>query len=67
VKNNLKTSEVFLVLIGQKIDLEEQRQVEFKEGKMLADEFEASYIETSAKENKGIDELFIMIAKQMTI
>ena len=31
----------------------------------MADEYDAVYVETSAKENLGVNELFIMIAKQM--
>lgn len=58
-------SNVFLMLVGNKLDCTEQRCVNYRDAKRMADEHDATYIETSAKDNLGITELFVMIAKQM--
>ena len=47
------------VLIGNKIDLSDQRAVSAEDGKKLADEVKASdYIETSAKLNQNVETAF---------
>jgi GTPase SAR1 family protein len=47
------------VLIGNKIDLKEQRVVSSEDGKKLADEIKASdHIETSAKLNQNVEIAF---------
>ena len=44
-------------LVGNKIDLEEQRAVSYEDAKRLADQNKMPYFETSAKLNKNVDEL----------
>ena len=39
------------VMVGNKIDLEEDRKISQKEAKKLADDFSMQYFEASAKEN----------------
>ena len=47
------------VLIGNKIDLEDERTVTMEEGSSLADEIEASsFVETSAKTNQNVELAF---------
>jgi Ras-related protein Rab-6A len=46
------------VLIGNKIDLEDQRQVSTDEGRDKAQELKCSFIETSAKENINVQDTF---------
>ncbi len=46
------------VLIGNKIDLEDQRQVTTDEGRDKAQELKCSFIETSAKENINVQDTF---------
>lgn len=53
------------ILIGTKSDLIEERQVSKEEIDTLVDELGISYIETSAKENNNINELFITICKEI--
>ena len=54
-----------ILLVGNKKDLENERQVSQDEAKSLADKWEASYIETSAKNNDKCKEAFEMLAKQI--
>eukprot|EP00485_Elphidium_margaritaceum_P006026 CAMPEP_0202697088 /NCGR_PEP_ID=MMETSP1385-20130828/10418_1 /ASSEMBLY_ACC=CAM_ASM_000861 /TAXON_ID=933848 /ORGANISM="Elphidium margaritaceum" /LENGTH=198 /DNA_ID=CAMNT_0049353455 /DNA_START=39 /DNA_END=635 /DNA_ORIENTATION=- len=49
VKEDEEDAHIHLVLVGNKCDLETQRQVEFVDGKALADEWGCPFYETSAK------------------
>jgi len=49
-------------LVANKID-ESKRVVTTEQGKALADELSMLYFETSAKENKNIDEMMSKVAK----
>ena len=49
---------VFKFLVGNKMDLVDERKVSFEEAKQYADEHDLPYIETSAKEGININELF---------
>ena len=49
---------VFKFLVGNKSDLENERQVTYEEAKQYADEHDLPYIETSAKNGININELF---------
>ncbi|KAL7721180.1 Ras family GTPase RAS1 [Entamoeba marina] len=51
-----------IIIAGNKIDLENERQVTTEEGQQLADELGVDFIECSAKEDINIDELFETIA-----
>ncbi|MHA1798569.1 MAG: GTP-binding protein [Candidatus Helarchaeota archaeon] len=51
-----------IVLVGNKIDLIEQRQVTAEEAEVLANELNLSYIETSAKEGQNVEDVFEMLA-----
>ncbi|MBD3213943.1 MAG: DUF4268 domain-containing protein [Candidatus Lokiarchaeota archaeon] len=57
--------DIFLILAGNKIDLEEERVVSRAEGEALAKELELSYIETSAKTGENVNETFKMLALQL--
>ncbi|KAF3859579.1 hypothetical protein F7725_021978 [Dissostichus mawsoni] len=55
---------VVLVLIGNKCDLEKERQVQFEEACNLSKEKEIlAALETSAKESQNVEEAFIMMAE----
>lgn len=40
------------MLVGNKIDLHQERAVSIEEGKKLAESWKATHIETSAKQNE---------------
>jgi small GTP-binding protein len=52
-----------LVVVGNKIDLTDQRVVPIEEGERLAKEIKGLYCEVSAKVGNGIEELFEMVAE----
>ena len=47
-----------MILVGNKVDLEDNRQVSTEEAKELADSWGIEYIETSAKTNYNVKEAF---------
>ena len=49
---------VFKILVGNKSDLNDKRQVSKERGKQLADSYGIPFLETSAKSNENIDKLF---------
>jgi len=55
---NVKTSDVVIALIGNKVDLENERKVTFSEGKKFAEENGFIFQEISAKDGKNFDNLF---------
>ncbi|XP_067110383.1 ras-related protein Rab-19-like isoform X2 [Osmerus mordax] len=57
---------VLLVLIGNKCDMEEQREVPFEESCSLAEERGIlAALETSAKEAQYVEEAFLMMAREL--
>ena len=56
-----------MVLVGNKSDLESEREVSYAEGKELADAFGISFYETSAKSKINVQEVFKDIALQTEI
>lgn len=63
IKENVKSIELFLV--GNKIDLENERKITEEQGRLKAEEINALYFETSAKMASGVDELFMTLCKQV--
>ena len=53
------------VLVGNKLDLKEDRVVLTKEGETLSQKLKLSYVETSAKTGENIDDAFQTLALQM--
>ena len=49
---------VYMILVGNKIDLEENRKVSKEGGKILADKLKMGFFEVSAKNGTGIEDLF---------
>jgi len=56
---------VILILVGNKVDLSDSREVSTEEGIELAKELEIYYMETSVKSNENIDDVFEWIALQI--
>jgi small GTP-binding protein len=59
------SSNISLILVGNKIDLKDEREVETKEGSDLAENLGLTYIETSAKTGENINDAFKMLALLM--
>ena len=57
---NQVSNKVLLVLVGNKIDLEKERIVNYDEGKKFAEDNDMLFIETSALNGNGINQLFNM-------
>eukprot|EP00752_Nemacystus_decipiens_P001864 g1796.t1 len=53
------------ILIGNKCDMEEDREVSKEEGAQLAAEYGIQFFETSAKEDKNVEKGFITIAREV--
>ena len=56
---------VLRILVGNKCDLADKRQVTMEEAKEIANKYGIKYIETSAKDTINIDDLFISTAKYL--
>jgi len=56
---------IALILVGNKIDLTENRVVSREEGESLAEKLQLIYIETSAKTGENINDTFKMLALQI--
>ena len=54
-----------ILLIGNKSDLSENRQVSYEEANNLAKEYNISYVETSAKNYKNVEFIFNKLALQI--
>ncbi|XP_072133896.1 ras-related protein Rab-21-like isoform X2 [Mobula birostris] len=57
--------EICLCIVGNKTDLEKDRNVVIEEAEAYATSVGAKHFHTSAKLNKGIEELFLEICKKM--
>ena len=62
---NLASGNVRVIVCGTKLDLAHKRQVSKQEGQTFADTHGFDYYETSAKQNKNIDELFEKSSEKM--
>lgn len=66
-------SNVILILVGNKCDMEELREVEFAEAEALCQYMHGTgmhaslCIETSAKDNKNITEAFMSLATELKV
>jgi len=66
LKANIQ-EEIIMVVCGNKIDLQNKRQVKRETAKQFADEIKAIYFETSAKDNEGIEQMFLEVAKKLIL
>ena len=58
IENKKKKNKIPLVLIGNKIDLEKEREVSFQEGEKLAQIYNMEFFECSAKDKINVNECF---------
>ncbi|XP_067326075.1 ras-related protein Rab-17 isoform X1 [Anolis sagrei] len=57
--------EIIIVLVGNKVDLSEEREVTLQEAKDFANTKSMLYMETSAKTNHQVTELFTALAHEL--
>lgn len=53
------------ILVGNKCDLESQRQVSYEEGQELADHYCVRFLETSAKDSKNVEQAFTLMTREI--
>ena len=53
---------ITFILVGNKCDIEEKREVSYEEGKKFAEEYNFQFYETSAKKDINIQSLFYDLA-----
>ncbi|XP_033735048.1 GTP-binding protein ypt2-like [Pecten maximus] len=63
INPDVENPEVVKFVVGNKIEMEDDRQVTFEEAKKLADEKGYEFREVSAANDKGVSELFMSLAK----
>ncbi len=54
-----------LVLVGNKCDLEREREVSTQEGKELAKSFDCPFLETSARSRINVEEAFFELVREI--
>jgi Ras-related protein Rab-1A len=65
IKDNTMSETIQLIVIANKCDLADEREVRTEEIAERANELNVEYFETSAKENINIDEAFDVIVKKV--
>jgi len=63
--NRYATPETEKLVVGNKADLEDQRQVSVESGQQLSQQLNIPHFETSAKSNTNVDEAFTLMAEKL--
>lgn len=63
--DRLAAPDVCRLLVGNKSDLTDKRVVTKEEGEALANQHGVAFLETSARENSNVDEMFNAMARAM--
>jgi len=61
------SEEIIMCIVGNKADLDAQRKITADQGSEYAASIGATYYETSAKTNTGVDSIFLDIAKKLKL
>lgn len=61
------SDDIPMIIIGNKIDLEDERQVSYGEGCDLSKSFSCPFIETSAKTRINVEEAFFNLVREIRI
>lgn len=65
LEKEFQPGEVVVMLVGNKTDLGEEREVTFQEGKEFAESKNLLFMETSAKLNYQVSEVFTVVAQEL--
>ncbi|XP_051855167.1 ras-related protein Rab-17 [Antechinus flavipes] len=65
LENEFSPEEIVVILVGNKTDLEDSRQVTLEEGKAFAESKKLLFMETSAKLNYQVTEAFTALAREL--
>ena len=65
VKSNIGENVIPIIIVGNKIDMENLREISKEDGNKIASENGFKYFETSAKTGKGVDEAFKELVNQI--
>ena len=65
VKSNIGENVIPIIIVGNKIDMENMREISKEDGNKTASENGFKYFETSAKTGKGVDEAFKELVNQI--
>ncbi|XP_043318015.1 ras-related protein Rab-17 isoform X2 [Cervus canadensis] len=66
LEEEFHSGEVVVMLVGNKTDLEEEREVTLEEGKEFAESKGLLFMETSAKLNYQVTEVFSAVARELS-
>lgn len=53
------------MLVGNKTDLHQERAVSAEDGRKLAESWKATFLETSAKQNESVADIFLSLLVQI--
>jgi small GTP-binding protein len=65
INNKIDKNKIGIILIGNKIDINEKRQVSIEQAQKIAECFNIPYIETSASKGENIDECFNLLIEEI--
>eukprot|EP01104_Vermistella_antarctica_P012288 TRINITY_DN352_c0_g1_i1.p1 TRINITY_DN352_c0_g1~~TRINITY_DN352_c0_g1_i1.p1 ORF type:complete len:190 (+),score=45.04 TRINITY_DN352_c0_g1_i1:176-745(+) len=60
-----ENQDIPIILVGNKLDLDEERAVTTEQGKALAQKFACGFIEASAKTNTNVNEIFFELVRMI--